>query len=66
MAELREKFVAAFRDVHNKRIQYYLDEGSQVVPAKLNELEWKDYCSDVYRFYIPRFYFVHVKTVKML
>ncbi|KAJ9171463.1 hypothetical protein P3X46_014830 [Hevea brasiliensis] len=49
MAELREKFTAAFRDVRTKRIQYYLDESSQVVPGKLTELEWKDYCPDVFR-----------------
>lgn len=49
MAESGEQIASfAFRDIRTKRIQYYQQESNFVVSG-LTELEWKDYCPDVFR-----------------
>lgn len=57
MAESWEMMaVTAFKDIQTRRIQYQLHESSYNVPGKVTELEWKDYCPNVFRLCLLSFY----------
>ncbi|XP_048227270.1 putative phosphatidylinositol 4-phosphate 5-kinase 11 isoform X1 [Ricinus communis] len=50
MAESSEKFrPVASKDFQYKRIQYHLEESTYLGPGKVTELEWKDYCPEIFR-----------------